>query len=90
MKGRPDREDEFRKRRVDLPLLRGQVVAVEPGINFVPALHHDPELGERCRDAVDWQRAERMRRFGAIRVENDVLVTHGGPEVLTADVPARE
>jgi Xaa-Pro aminopeptidase len=90
LKGRPEREDEFPKLRMDLPLLPGHVVTVEPGIYFVPALLHDPEFRERFRDAVDWERAVRMLEFGGIRVEDNVLVTDAGPEVLTADVPVWE
>ena len=84
--GREPREDEFPKLRIDLPLETGFVVTVEPGIYFVPALLRDPELRARHRDAVDWDRAERMLGFGGIRIEDDVLVTEDAPEVLTADV----
>ncbi len=86
LKGRPDR-DEFPKLRVDLPLLPGHVVTVEPGIYFVPALLHDDDFRTRYRDAVDWERAERMLDLGGIRIEDNVLVTDDGPELLTADVP---
>jgi Xaa-Pro aminopeptidase len=85
--GRDAREDEFPRLRVDLPLLPGHVVTIEPGIYFVPALLHDAELRERHREAVDWERAERMLGFGGIRIEDDVLVTETGFEVLTEDVP---
>jgi Xaa-Pro aminopeptidase len=73
--------------RVDLPLEPGFTMTVEPGIYFVPALLHDRDFRERYRDAVDWDRAEAMVGVGGIRIEDNVLVTDGAPEVLTADVP---
>jgi Xaa-Pro aminopeptidase len=85
--GRDPREDEFPRLRVDLPLLPGHVVTIEPGIYFVPALLHDADLRERHRGAVDWERAEQMLAFGGIRIEDDVLITETGFEVLTDDVP---
>jgi Xaa-Pro aminopeptidase len=87
LKGRRQDETEFPRLRVDLPLLPGHVVTIEPGIYFVPALLHDAEFRERHRDAVDWERAERMLGFGGIRIEDNVLVCEDGFEVLTADVP---
>jgi Xaa-Pro aminopeptidase len=85
--GREPPEDEFPRLRVDLPLEAGHVVTVEPGIYFVPALLHDADFRERHRDAVHWERAERMLGFGGIRIENNVLITDDGHEVLTANVP---
>jgi Xaa-Pro aminopeptidase len=87
LRGREPAEDEFPRLRVDLPLEVGHVFTVEPGIYFVPALIHDAVYRERHREAVDWERAERMLDFGGIRIENNVLITNDGPEVLTADVP---
>ena len=85
--GREPAADAFLRLRVDLPLEAGHVFTVEPGFYLVPALLHDADLRERHRDAVDWDRAEAMLGFGGIRLENNVLITDGGPEVLTADVP---
>jgi Xaa-Pro aminopeptidase len=85
--GRDQRADAFPRLRVDLPLEPGYVMTVEPGVYFVRALINDFELRERHRDAVDWERAEQMLGFGGIRIEDDVLVTADGYEVLTADVP---
>jgi Xaa-Pro aminopeptidase len=87
LRGRGPTEDEFPRLRVDLPLLPGHVFTVEPGIYFVAALLHDTDFRERHRDAVDWERAEGMLDLGGIRIENNVLITGDGPEVLTADVP---
>lgn len=86
LRGREPDPDEFPRLRVDLPLLPDYVMTVEPGIYFVPALLHDREFRERHRQTVNWDRAEEMLDFGGIRVEDNVLVTAGGPEVLTVDV----
>ena len=73
--------------RTDLPLEPGYVMTVEPGIYFIPALLQDPTLRERHRDAVRWDRVDGLMDFGGIRIEDDVLVTAGDPEILTAAIP---
>lgn len=73
--------------RTDLPLEQGYLMTVEPGIYFIPALLQDPALRERHRDAVRWDRVDGLLDFGGIRIEDDVLVTAGAPEVLTAAIP---
>jgi Xaa-Pro aminopeptidase len=75
--------------RADLPLQRGHVVTIEPGIYFVPALLSEPDIRARLRDQVNWERADGLTDsgFGGIRIENNVLVTDDGHEVLTADIP---
>jgi Xaa-Pro aminopeptidase len=73
--------------RVDLPLEAGFVMTVEPGVYFIPALLRNAEKREQYRDAVAWDRVDRMPGFGGIRVEDNVLVTDNGPEILTAAIP---
>ena len=72
-----------------MPLEAGYVVTVEPGVYIVPALLRDPPITRFSRDSVNWSLAERMTHFGGIRIEDDVLVTNGAPEVLTALVSSR-
>jgi Xaa-Pro aminopeptidase len=73
--------------RIDLPLEPGMVLTVEPGVYFVPALLDDPDKRREYRDRVDWDRVETMLSFGGIRIEDNVLITPDGHEVITADVP---
>lgn len=72
--------------RFNLPLEAGFVVTVEPGLYFVPAILGDAERREKFRLQVNWEEAEKWRSFGGVRIEDDVLVTTAGPDVLTAVV----
>jgi Xaa-Pro aminopeptidase len=77
----------FPNLRIDLPLEPGMVVTVEPGIYFVPALLQDPGRRARHRDEVAWSYVDRLLDFGGIRIEDNVLITARGHEVITQDVP---
>jgi Xaa-Pro aminopeptidase len=84
---RKSKKPGLRYLRVDLPLERGFVMTVEPGVYFIPALLRNAEKRKQYRDAVAWDRVDRMLGFGGIRIEDNVLVTDKGPEILTAAIP---
>jgi Xaa-Pro aminopeptidase len=69
--------------RTDTPLEDGYVVTIEPGIYFVPALLEDAELRRKHAGHVDWAKADAMKAFGGVRIEDDVVVTAKGGESLT-------
>jgi Xaa-Pro aminopeptidase len=79
--------------RLDIDLAPGMCFTIEPGIYFVPAILHGEEFREQFKDQVDWNRAEAFlqmnggRGFGGIRIEDDVLCTEGGYDVLTKSTP---
>ncbi|MBL1175474.1 aminopeptidase P family protein [Pantanalinema sp. GBBB05] len=73
--------------RLDRPLQTGMVVTIEPGFYQVPAILNDPERRARYQDVVSWERLTQFSDVRGIRIEDDVLVTTTGSEVLTADLP---
>jgi Xaa-Pro aminopeptidase len=73
--------------RLDLDLEVGMVVTVEPGFYVVPAILNDLTLQERFGPIVDFDKAREWVGFGGIRIEDDVAVTDGDPDVLTGHIP---
>ena len=73
--------------RMDFPLAPGYVVTVEPGLYFIPPLLNDPARREKFRDCVAWDKVTPHLALGGVRIEDNVLVTSGAPEVLTAAIP---
>lgn len=73
--------------RLDRDLQPGMVVTVEPGFYVVPAILADNDLLTRFQGDLDLDRALTWTGFGGIRIEDDVHVTAGDPDVLTAGIP---
>lgn len=60
------------------------VCTIEPGLYFVDMLL--AQLRERPQAKnVNWERVDRFRPYGGIRIEDDVACTEGEPENLTRD-----
>jgi Xaa-Pro aminopeptidase len=73
--------------RLDRSLQPGMVVTIEPGFYQVPAILNSPQFRNKFRDFVNWEKLDRFADVRGIRIEDDVLVTDSGCEVLTADLP---
>jgi Xaa-Pro dipeptidase len=68
--------------RLTRTLAPGFVVTIEPGIYFIDLLLARARAS-RNSDAINWKMVDRYRRYGGIRIEDDVVCTHGAPENLT-------
>jgi Xaa-Pro aminopeptidase len=73
--------------RLDRDLLPGMAVTIEPGLYIVPSILDDPELSKKSAGRLDRGRLAAYAGVRGIRIEDDVLVTAGGSEVLTAAIP---
>jgi Xaa-Pro aminopeptidase len=82
-----DPRPSLRTLRTDLPLAEGYVITVEPGIYFIPTLLEDPVRRERFADCVHWDRADALIGTGGVRIEDNLHITSGAPENLTAHIP---
>jgi len=74
--------EDFPKLRFLRRLEPGQVVTVEPGIYFIESLLARLRTGPASAH-VDWPRIENLKKYGGIRIEDDILVTTIGAENLT-------
>jgi Xaa-Pro aminopeptidase len=73
--------------RLDRDLEPGMAVTIEPGFYAIPHLLDNPsEVGDLA-SALDRARLARFADVRGIRIEDDVLVTESGAEVLTGGVP---
>lgn len=75
--------------RLNRPLIPGMLVTIEPGFYSVPAILNDPNFRLKYQDVVDWDRLAEFKDVRGIRIEDDVLVTDSGAEVLTAELPTK-
>lgn len=73
--------------RLNRPLRPGMLVTIEPGFYQVPAILNNPENRVKYQEVVNWDNLAKFADVRGIRIEDDVLVTERGTEILTIDLP---
>ncbi|MEM6426223.1 MAG: aminopeptidase P family protein [Cyanobacteria bacterium P01_D01_bin.128] len=73
--------------RLNRPLEAGMAVTIEPGFYQVPAILNDPKNRDRYADMVNWERLSQFGDVRGIRIEDDILITPSGNEVLSQALP---
>ncbi|GFE68823.1 aminopeptidase P family protein [Chroococcus sp. FPU101] len=75
--------------RLDRPLRSQMLVTLEPGFYQVPAILRNPDNRVKYQSVVNWDRLSQFEDVRGIRIEDDVLITEDGIEVLTAALPTQ-
>ena len=63
-------------------LCPGHTITVEPGIYFITGLIDAWASQGKFKEFINYSALEKLRNFGGIRIEDDVLVTADGPKIL--------
>ncbi|HDS84947.1 MAG TPA: aminopeptidase P family protein [Phycisphaerales bacterium] len=83
------RSEQFglRSLRLAKTLEPGFVLTVEPGVYFIPALIEHWEKTRQLTDYINYNKVREYLDFGGIRIEDNVLVTSNGANVLSDTIP---
>jgi Xaa-Pro aminopeptidase len=75
--------------RLGRKLQPGFVITVEPGIYFMPELIDKWADQNKYNEYIQYDKIKQYKDFGGIRIEDDVLVTENGHQVLGKPIPKK-
>ena len=75
--------------RLDRPLKAGMIVTIEPGFYQVPAILNNPNFQEKYHQDINWDKLKQFSDVKGIRIEDDILVTQNGAEILSKKLPTK-
>ena len=73
--------------RLDRILRSHMVVTIEPGFYQIPSILENQELRSKYEGMVNWDKLDCFNDVKGIRIEDDVLVTKTGVQVLSENLP---
>ena len=73
--------------RLDRPLAQDMILTIEPGFYQIPALLNQAAIREKYHEVINGSRLAQFSDVAGIRIEDDILVTDSGAEVLTQSLP---
>ncbi|MFK7931927.1 MAG: aminopeptidase P family protein [Saprospiraceae bacterium] len=68
--------------RLGRELETGFVITVEPGIYFIPQLIDQWQAAGKFSQYINYDKLAAYRNFGGIRIEDNILITEGGQQIL--------
>jgi Xaa-Pro aminopeptidase len=73
--------------RLAKKLKPGYILTIEPGIYFIPTLIDQWKAERKYKEFINWDKVEKYKNFGGIRIEDNILVTEKGHRVLGKTIP---
>ena len=65
------------------------VVTIEPGFYQIPSIVKNKQVREQYQNIVHWDRLDMFDDVRGIRIEDDILVTKTGSEMLSQQLPTK-
>jgi Xaa-Pro aminopeptidase len=73
--------------RLAKELESGHVITVEPGCYFIPELIGKYKSEGKFKEFVNYSKLEEYLDFGGVRIEDNILITENGYEILGEAIP---